>query len=71
LLSVTVANAVIVGQHHPVALAHELQPRFVFRVLRKVIVVNFYLGAGRAERLGDGFSPERAVDEKDYIIKRP
>ena len=51
-------DAVVLRQHHPLAFADVSQSFLVFRVLRKVIVVNLYPCPGVAQRVGDSLSSE-------------
>ena len=51
-------DAVVLRQRHPVSCADVAEPFLVFRVLRKVVVVNFYFFTRLTQRLGDGLSPE-------------
>lgn len=59
-----VANAMIVGQRNPATLTHDLQPRLVGGVRRKVVVVQFYCKASGFENLGKAFA-EIAIGEID------
>jgi len=60
-----VADAIILGEHDPAALANLRQPIFIFGVRSKVIVVDFDSLAEFTQRLRDDFPAERAVNEKD------
>ena len=64
------SDAVVLRQHYPVSCTDVSKPFLVFRVLRKMIVVNFYFCTGLTKCVGDGLFAERAVDEENKIIKR-
>ena len=60
-----VADAIILGEHDPAALADFEKPIFVFSVRNKVVVVNLDGLADFPQRLSDDLSTEGTVDEKD------
>jgi len=61
----SVADAIILGEHDPAALADFKQPIFVFRLRRKVVVVNLDGFTDFSQRLSNDLSAEGTVDEKD------
>lgn len=63
-------DAIILRQHHPISLSDVAKPCFVFRILRKMIVMNFCSCTGGAQRIRNGFFAERTVDKENNLVKR-
>ncbi len=59
------ANSLILGKHDPAALSDCRKPINVSRVLREVIIMDFYACTHIAQCLRDHTLAEAAVDEED------
>ena len=65
LLDGAEANSVVLGQHHPTALAGYGKPLRVWRIGTEVIVVDLDRFTGTAEGVRHDVSPQRAIDEEN------
>ena len=61
----TMANALVLGDHHPPVSSNRLKPYGIRRIIREVIRMNFDMRAHGLERPRDNMAPQISVNEEN------